>query len=241
MTHNKKEKMNKIAIAMIALAAIFSGAADASAKGKHHKSRKARTEQCVNACVQNNNGTPDSCPRVECPVAAQCDGAGNCTVDSCPVASQCPAFNKENCPRKGDFKKGRKGKFGIQSRSGRAVRSGKADFTVRGMKNDPFSGIELTADQQKKLGELRADRKKEAGKIKEENKEKRAELKAEYDKKVKEILTEEQYAKYKANQVIMQEDARFAKRLANDRPQLQKVNSNATVKASGKTKDKKSK
>lgn len=69
----------------------------------------------------------------------------------------------------------------------------------KGQRQNPFQGIELTADQQQQIDALRAEMKaaKEAGK--KADKEAKAEARKQYDEKIAQILTPEQFTQYKAN------------------------------------------
>lgn len=209
--------MNKIAISIVAAMAIFTCSANSNAQTKNENTVTCGNELCnKSVCANPENCNPDFCVNFE-----------NCNPDSCVKRNNCPAVQKGKCHKNGKFKnkKGKGGK-GIAFRDSKSPRLNKSKFRMHDRQLDPFAGIELTAEQQKKLDNLKADRRKEAAKLKEKTAEEKREIRAEFDKKIKGILTEEQYAKYKANQVIDREDAKFLNMEKLDRP----VNRNARQK-----------
>ena len=76
---------------------------------------------------------------------------------------------------------------------------------VKAERMNPLYGIELTADQQKKVDNLRAERKAKKEQSKQLAKEERQKQNEAYDAEMKKILTPAQYEQYQANKVKMQE------------------------------------
>lgn len=64
---------------------------------------------------------------------------------------------------------------------------------------NPFTGIQLNAEQEQKINDLKAERKANKEAQKKANKEARSAEKKDFDAKVAAILTPEQYSQYQAN------------------------------------------
>lgn len=105
-------------------------------------------------------------------VGAYAQTESQCSSASCTsTEKQCKKEKKEKCHKKGP----------------------------RQERVDPFTGIQLTQEQQQKLDNLKAERKAKKEAAKKEEKQAKAAEKKQFDAQVAEILTPEQYNQYKAN------------------------------------------
>lgn len=77
--------------------------------------------------------------------------------------------------------------------------NGKDRKKGHGERINPFDGIQLSAEQQKKIEDLRAERRSQREADTTKAKEARKAQREEYNKKLTEILTPEQMAQYKTN------------------------------------------
>ena len=100
---------------------------------------------------------------------------------------------KECCKEK----KGKKG-----GKEGKKVKDGNKAERKQG-RTTPFTGIELTADQQQKIDKIQADRKSTQEKAKEEKKAAKEQERKAYDQQIAQVLTPDQYKIYESNKANM--------------------------------------
>lgn len=97
---------------------------------------------------------------------------------------------KECCKEKKGNKEGKKAKDGNKAERKKAHIS-------------PFTGIELTADQQQKIDKIQAERKSTRDKAKEDNKAAKEQERKAYDQQIAQVLTPDQYKIYESNKANM--------------------------------------
>ena len=168
--------------------------------------------------AQNNNapGCPAECAPETCAVPdcnpAQCApetcGVPTCNPGPCaPETCAVPDCNPAPCFQGNGCAPATRCEFGKGHRKGHHGHGPRGDFRNGNRPEyNPFAGIALTPDQQKKIDKLQADRKSKAQKAKaKQDKQRKAdfkERKAQHDKYVselKKILTPEQFTQFENN------------------------------------------